>query len=78
MVQNKLNQKLRIMNLKLKQMTKSGGDYIADEVWNMLPDVCKKIMGDIEISFKESIKADVNHMIIDKAKKMVSIITKLN
>ena len=66
------------MKLKLKQMAKSGGDLIADEVWNMLPDSCKKIMEEIETSFKESIKADVNHMIIDKAKKMVSIITKLN
>jgi len=66
------------MNLKLKEMTKSGGDYIADEAWDMLPDVCKKIMEELKIPFKETIKADVNKMVIDKAKKMVSIITKLN
>jgi len=66
------------MNKKIKLMKKSGGDLIADEVWDMLPNTCKAIMEDVKVSFKESIKADVNQMIITKAKSMVSIITRLN
>jgi len=59
-------------------MVKSGGDYIAEEVWDMLPDICKEIMENEKGCFMENIKADVNKMVIDKAKKMVSIITRLN
>ena len=36
---------------------------IADEVWRMLPDECKRIMRPLKKAFKESIMADVDDLI---------------
>lgn len=46
---------------------------IADEVWRMLPDDCKKIMQPIKKSFKESIIVDVKVLLENKMNKKDSI-----
>jgi len=41
--------------------TKSIAKQLAQEAWHMLPDKCKEIMKDLEISYKESLSADIEH-----------------
>jgi len=44
-------------------MKKTEGQIIAQEVWNMLPDSCKEIMGNLKYSFMDSIAADVDDIV---------------
>jgi hypothetical protein len=34
---------------------------LADEAWRMLPDSCKEIMKNLEVQYKESLAADIEH-----------------
>ena len=52
----------------------TSGKIIADEVWRMLPDSCKEIMKNLEVSFKESVAADVDDIVEKVVKNQKRII----
>jgi hypothetical protein len=51
---------------KLPQAAVSGtlplaAKELVDEAWRMLPDSCKEIMKNLEVQYKESLAADIEH-----------------